>query len=405
MRFLWISVWKDLARLRRDPLALAIPIAIPLILGLLLNIVFGRDDAKPQGRLLVADEDNTFVSNLLTSAFSREPLSKMVFVEKVSVEAGRARIDSGDGSAFLIVPKGFQDAVLQNQPFRLSLFTNPSQRILPNIIEETIRIMVGGEFYLQQIARSQLASFHFNGPPTDFEIAQLSVANNQLATRLRRYLAPPLIQLDTGVSADPAQQKSFTAIFFPSMLFMAALFIANSLSADIWKDRNSGTLRRLCATPARLAEFLGGRIVFVLMVLLSVAAAGVLSARLLAGVPIASGSAAVLWLAFSGTLFYLLLLLLSLQASTQRGANVTANLVIFPLMMAGGSFFPFEAMPAWMARIGGFTPNGWAVMRFKEIVDGANRPITLFSAALVLAVAGAVAFLLILRKLRMVVSA
>ena len=144
---------------------------------------------------------------------------------------------------------------------------------------------------------------------------------------------------------------------------------------------------------------------FVLMVLLSVAAAGVLSARLLAGVPIASGSAAVLWLAFSGTLFYLLLLLLSLQASTQRGANVTANLVIFPLMMAGGSFFPFEAMPAWMARIGGFTPNGWAVMRFKEIADGASRPITLFSAALVLAVAGAVAFLLILRKLRRVVSA
>ncbi len=39
-------------------------------------------------------------------------------------------------------------------------------------------------------------------------------------------------------------------------------------------------------------------------------------------------------------------------------------------MMAGGSFFPFETMPPWMAAIGKRTPNGWALQRLKEIVSG-----------------------------------
>src|SRR5215472_14255769 len=142
MPFLWISAWKDLARLRRDPLALAIPLAIPVILGVLLNLVFGGGDANPQGRLLIADEDGTFVSNVLAGAFSREPLSKMVRVEQVSRGEGQKRIDGGDASAFLIIPRGFQDSFFRNQPFRLSLFTNPSQRILPNMIEETLNIIV-----------------------------------------------------------------------------------------------------------------------------------------------------------------------------------------------------------------------------------------------------------------------
>jgi ABC-type multidrug transport system permease subunit len=405
VRFLWISACKDLARLRRDPLTLAIPVAIPLILGLLLNVVFGGGDATPQGRLLVADEDGTFVSNLLTGAFSREPLSKMVLVEKVSRGEGQARIENGGASAFLIVPKGFQDAVLQNQPFPLSLLTNPSQRILPNIIEEALNIMVEGDFYLQQVAGNQLGSFKRDSPPTDAEIAQSSIAFNRVATGLSKYLNPPLIRLDSTVSADPVQRKSFAAIFFPSMIFMAALFIANTLSADIWKERNTGTLRRLCATPAYLAAFLGGRIVFVVFVLLLVAVAGVLSAIFLASVPIANPPAAVFWLAFSGTLFFLLLLLLTLQASTQRAANVTANLVIFPLMMAGGSFFPFEAMPAWMARIGAYTPNGWAVVQFKAIIDGAGNAKNLFEDAIILVLTCGLTFFLILRKMRTVVSA
>jgi ABC-type multidrug transport system permease subunit len=407
MRFVWLSAWKDFARFRRDPMSLAIPLAIPLILGVLLNVVFGRGgEASPQGRLLIDDEDQTFMSNVLTGAFSRDPLSKMILEERVSRETGRNRIDRGDASAFLIIPKGLQEAILLDRPFHLELTVNPSQRILPGIIEEAINIMVEGEFYLQKIAGNELIVFNLGGKgtPSDELIAASSLAINHVINNLRKYTDPPLIQLDTVVTRDRTPEKSFAAVFFPSMLFMAALFIANLLSADVWKERTSGTLRRICAVPVDLAAFLGGRVLFIACVLLMVAGVAVFAAHFVAGVPVARPAIAVLWLAFAGTTFYVLLLLLSLQASTQRAANVTANLVIFPLMMLGGSFFPFEAMPPWMARIGGLTPNGWAVMRFKEIVDGSSLPSSFLAGTATLAILTTIGFLLAVRKLRRVVA-
>ena len=43
-------------------------------------------------------------------------------------------------------------------------------------------------------------------------------------------------------------------------------------------------------------------------------------------------------------------------------------MVVFPLMMLGGSFFPFDLMPAWMAAIGRWTPNGLAVTHIRALL-------------------------------------
>ena len=48
-------------------------------------------------------------------------------------------------------------------------------------------------------------------------------------------------------------------------------------------------------------------------------------------------------------------------------------MIVFPLIMIGGSFFPFEVMPAWMARIGRWTPNGLASRNVKQILFGQPR--------------------------------
>ena len=65
-------------------------------------------------------------------------------------------------------------------------------------------------------------------------------------------------------------------------------------------------------------------------------------------------------------LFYLL----HLSASSQRGGNLVSNMVLFPLLMLGGSFFPFEAMPDWMAAAGAWLPNGRAVMVLRDLMTG-----------------------------------
>jgi signal transduction histidine kinase len=79
--------------------------------------------------------------------------------------------------------------------------------------------------------------------------------------------------------------------------------------------------------------------------------------------------------------------------------NLLANAVTFPLIMLGGSFFPFEVMPEWMARIGKWTPNGWSLLRLREILDGNPDAHLLALTALGLFALGGVLFALALKRM------
>src|SRR5262245_9141667 len=133
MRYLIVAAAKDIRRRLTDPAALAFWVALPLLLGGLLGFISdGGGGAPPRATVLVADEDGTFVSGLLSTALARAPLD----LTPVALEEGRRRIDDGDATALLVVPAGFQQAVLDGvSTAELALVTNPSQQILPNIAE------------------------------------------------------------------------------------------------------------------------------------------------------------------------------------------------------------------------------------------------------------------------------
>ena len=395
MRFVRTCVIKDLRRLRRDPVMLLVWVGIPVFIAVLLTAVFGHGGTTPQGRLLVADQDGSFLSGALTGGFSREPLSKMVLVEKVPLAEGRRRIDRGGASALLIIPEGFGAAFLRRQPFQIQLITNPAQRIMPGIIQETLGMMLEAGHYLQSLAGDQLDAFT-KGSPSD----QAVVAINRLFTSLRAYLDPLLIQLDTQVVQEKTEPVNFGAIFFPSLLFMTMLFLSGGLGGELWKERAQGTLRRLAVTPGRIGAFLAGKVISAAVVFCAVSSAGLLAGAWLVDVPVHNAPLAVLWAMASGAALFLLLLLVLLSASSQRAASVLSNLAIFPLAMLGGSFFPFEVMPESFARIGRFTPNGWALIRFKAILGGSISPAGLAVAFTALAIAGGLLFLLAARRLR-----
>jgi ABC-type multidrug transport system permease subunit len=400
MQFLWASVRKDLERMRRDPLSLATSLGIPLVLVVIITLVFGGGEATPQGRLLMADEDGTALSQALTATFSREPLSKMILIETTDQKEGRRRMDRGDASALLIVPKGFQDAFFRSQPVQLQLVTNPAQQILPNIIQETLSIVVDGGFYVQQLGGLPLRALASGITPSDEMVAQASIAFSRLGRSLSRYLNPPLISLYLQVSAEKSETQNVAGIFLPAMLFMGLLFIGNAYALDIWKEQLWGTLRRLASTPASMAGFLGGRLISLAIILTVVALVGVAGMRWFAHVPVASIPLATLWLVLSGVAFYLFLVTIAVHAGGQRAANVIGNLVVFPLALAGGSFFPFEMMPDWMASIGRLTPNGWAVTQFKAFVAGSAHIGTFLIGAASMAVVGSLLFLLTLQRIR-----
>jgi ABC-2 type transport system permease protein len=400
MRFVWISALKDLAWLRRDPFSTLTWLAIPFCMGLLIHLVFSGGQATPQGRLLIADSDGTVASNVLSGQFTREPLSKMFVVENVTEEQGRARIGRGEASAFLLIPEGLQNDFLLNRPCHVQLFTNPGQTILPKIAVESLSMTVDAGFYLQHVATGPMRDLATTEGVSEEAVSRLAVETVRLGNSLRKYVDPPLIRLETVVVQEKKTNVGVAAFFFPSMIFLALLLMANGLAGEIWTERAAGTLRRLSTTPASLASFLTGRLLTVLLLYAAVSLAGVAVGRWLAGAQVANVATASAWAALSGITFYLALLLVALAASSRRAANVWGNIVVFPFALIGGCFFPFGAMPAWMRNIGKFTPNGWAMLQFQDVLAGSAKAPQLLAAAAGLAAVCALAFLLALRQLR-----
>jgi len=337
----------------------------------------GRSGPAPQAHVLVADEDNSFLSGLLVGAMSQDAMGGLIQAEQVDQDEGRARMAKGEATAMLVIPRGFAQAVLMEQPSTLELVTNPSQTILPAIVEESLSILVDAAFYLHRLIGDDLREFAA-GPAgstsvfSDMRFAGISVRINQLLVRLSGYLFPPIVQLERGaeetVEADDADTVSVALLFLPGILFMALLFMAQGLSIDLWKERDQKTLRRVVVSPQHVLLFLFGKLLSGLGLMFVVCLVALTAGYLYFGLAFATLPLAVVWTLLSGALLMTIMWLLQLYASSQHAGGILTMVVMFPLMMAGGSFFPFEAMPAWMAAIGKRTPNGWALEQLKAIL-------------------------------------
>lgn len=400
MRFLLDTARKDLRRRLADPLALVLWIMIPLVIGGLMSLVIGGGGGAgvPRVRLLLADLDDTFLSNLLSGGRGPSGPADFIDVEPVSLEEGRARIEAGDASALLVVPEGFTMAFLREEPSTLTLLTNPAQRISPGILREGLEILVEGQFYLHRLVGEPLRQMA-EGPPEGqdfFDDAQFGALSADINARMRRLqdvLFPPVLELRAQTS-ESREDKPFDFALFvlPGILVMSLLFVAQGVSEDLWKEKEFGALRRLISAPQSPTAFLAGKFLTGALLLAAVAAAGALIAVLGFGRPAAAILPAILWCAFCGTALLALFSLIQLFATSRRAGSVLTSLVLFPLMMIGGSFFPFGAMPDWMVSIGRWTPNGQAVLQLQEILRGTPDLAALGRAALLIALPGALCF-------------
>src|SRR5262249_31112585 len=146
------------------------------------------------------------------------------------------------------------------------------------------------------------------------------------------------------------------------------------MSEDLWREKSFGTLRRTLTTSHRLSAFLAGKIAALAVVFALLAVAGITVAGLTFSSIPHRPLIAIPWIVGSGVGLFLMASLLQVLATEQRAGVALNAFVLFLLGMLGGTFFPFEMMPGWLAAIGRFTPNGWAIARFKEIIAGPVDP-------------------------------
>ncbi len=374
MEFLLASVHKDLSRWLQDRVALLIWFGIPLVVGTLITSLIDGG-GTPTGTLLVADEDETFISGVFTGAFSQEQLGELIIVEQVSAEEGELRINEGEASAFLTIPQGFQAAFLNETPVTLTLTTNPAQTILPGIIEDITGILLDAGFYAQRLLGPEIRAIldvSEEGPPDDAFIAGISVTISNKVEAITDRLTPLALEVEIVEPPPSEPVPDFALLFLPGIALMAVLFAANSLAADYWVERDTGTLRRLVSAPAALTSFVTAKAIAVLLVMLTVTSVVLLAGFAYHDVAWSKFLPSLLWVALGGVGLFAWFAALQMLFPNNRSANLMTTILLFPLMMIGGSFFPLAALPEWIARVGRFAPNGFFVDRLSVELTAAS---------------------------------
>ncbi len=376
MSFLFATFRKDIARWRQDYVAILIWLGIPFMIGgLITAMVDGDDNGGPMGTLLIADLDDTLASGFVAAAFGRDELASLLSTQLVTAEEGTTLIEAGDASGFLTIPPGFQDALLNDTPVTLTLKTNPSQTILPKIIEDITGVLLDAGFYLQAGFGAEIAEISNSNDlsvPSGIVVSGIAVRIQEKAERLAPMLSPPLLDLTVIAPPPEEPQPDYALLFLPGVVLMALMFSSQGLSADYWAERDSGTLRRLVSTPGLLSRFVLGKAFAAGVVMALIGGATLLMGFLYHDLMWNKFLPSIVWVTFSGIGLFAWFSALQMLLPTSKAANLFTTILVFPLLMMGGSFFPMEALPDWLAAIGRLSPNGFVVDRLSRELTSAG---------------------------------
>ena len=199
-------------------------------------------------------------------------------------------------------------------------------------------------------------------------------------SRVTGALLQPLVfwlLLGSGLSAsfrpgpNPGE-GTYVEYFFPGILALAVLFSAVFSTIAVVEDRRSGFLQGVLVAPVSRFGVVAGQ------ALGSTILGGVQGALLLALAPAAG--VPLTWRAAAAAMGVLALLSFALSAlglalawrmSSTQGFHAIMNLVLMPLWLLSGAFFPAAGVPGWMGAVMAVNPMtyGLALLRRALYID------------------------------------
>jgi len=373
---------RDLKRYLRNPVRTALLFAMPLVMAAIFAVVFGGGGIDEISiTVLFWDEDDSLLSKLVGGAANDQEAGRQLDVVPVG-EEGLAMMDRGEASALVHIPVGFTDDFLVGRKTTIEVIKNPSERFLPQVVEEGAGI--GGSVLsaASRVFRPELVQIHglmgTEGFPSDLAVSGLSTGINSRLGDLQEIIFPPVITLETVTTPTDAGKEEdkdvedigILAFFLPGLAVMGTLFLAQSATRDILRDREDGLLRHLLTAPVSPGDYLLGKCLSVVMVtsvgfaLMTVVGAAM---GVSWGPPLAA-SVLILatGLAASGTM----LLIMSLVGSERQG-DTLSTIVIIVWSMLGGAFMPLSQMPGFLRPLSASTLVFWSTDAFNTLVlDG-----------------------------------
>lgn len=364
---------------------------IPLLMLFLMSLIGGGGSSKPHGQLLITDYDESMLSGFVIGSISQGPIAEIFSVKRVDEQQGKQLMNQGKASAWLVIEQDFMDNYLNKRTAKLRLQKNPAQQVLPQMVETGLNLAVDAGDYVQILFADELKllkNMLESGKYLDADLVFLTLAVKKVVKAAEKTISPPLLKLTEKPTAkqptdNSKSSSSFAKMMFPGSIFMSFIFAAMTMGLAFWSDKKNGVLARLAGTPRGLDSYFLGQLIYAKVMFLAIGLVLLTIGMGYFGVNLSISPILLLWLVFSGVLLWLFILTLCLLMPTQKAANIVVNGAVFPLIMLGGSFFPSEAMPEILAKIGSFLPNGFLLNAMKQFMADGNIAQTLLAPFLI----------------------
>ena len=330
-------VRKEFIQVRRDPISLRLPFAMPIIMMLLFGYAVNTEVEKIP--TVVLDQSMTQESRAYIDKFTAS--GSFYVVGYVSDEKELSRmIDGGEANAAIIIPSDYAGMLKKKREPQ-------TQLIIDGTDPTTARTALNSCILISQVYSMDLKSQ---------EMKKLGVSAGAL----------PGVSMNSRVWYNPNLKSSRFTI--PGLVGLILQNITIMLTAfALVREKERGTIEQLIVTPIHSAELILGKLVPYVLI----GFAGFLFALFLCifwfGVGVSGSLALLLLLGFLFVYCSLSIgMLISTFASNQMQAMMVMVLVMLPSILLSGFIFPREAMPAAISAIGYAIPLTY----FLDIVRG-----------------------------------
>lgn len=309
----------------RSKQALFFTLFMPMVIMVIFGVM-GLDKPQQFDVGIVTDHPQTRTAQFIAGL---KELSVLKVHEGTLVDE-RAALEDGDRTVVLVVPADFIDAAATT-PQTLTVLVNESQPIQSQAVLSMLN---------QFLDKTSLSLAH---APTFFTLKQEAIDSRNLT--YVDFLLPGLI----------AMSVMQMAVFSVAFVFV--------------QYKEKGVLKRLAATPMRPLQFVGANSVTRLVISVVQAAIFIVVGVLMLDATVIGSYWLVLLCVILGALMFLGLgFTISGFAKTVESVPAMANLIVFPMLFLGGTFFPVSGMPEWLQAFAKFLPLTFFSSGLREVM-------------------------------------
>lgn len=327
-----------LMRLMRNKVnLLMVLVAPPLFIGM----IFGLGNlGSAEITVGLVDLDNTPLTPMLADSLART--SPVVMLEEEEIKSALA---GGKADCILVIDPGFTQEIIAGGEPRLRGYSIQEAN-LASRVKLQVEGFLGAVRGIAGVSREE----------SDFYRGLSAYEAGSFALAVKPYQAES--RVDSTMSG-------------MGMLAMNMLLLSSFTSINLIKDRENRTFYRVMASPLRLKSYMIQSILCFLLILLVQVAMTFAVVRFIFGMDL---GASVINLYLVMAVFALLcvamgMALASLARTTQQAGTIS-TLIITPMSMLSGLFWPRAIMPEILQTIGKFLPATWMVEAADKVMMG-----------------------------------